>query len=169
MLALDVKMEALKCPIVWLNNAYLFILLLGVCGGGVEGLKWASSSCWRLRRKLSPSWPSLCIESVPVWLLSQFPQLLNIGRDRCCRGGLGLPPRSSAFVVPFWRESLKVGLDYSSSRYTPNLKAHDFQTGRGIQGTKGHFWSTCAVVVRHLYVWSKLYQIYIQVSGKSTQ
>lgn len=122
---------------------------------GAGGSKRASLSRWRLRRKLSPSRPLLCIESVPVWLLPQFPPLLNIGPAVVVAGRV-CPLVGSPLLSRFWRESLKVRLDYSSSRFTPNFKAPDVQTGTAIQRTRGHFWSTWAPCLRRHYVWSNL-------------
>lgn len=151
-------------PIVWLNNAYLIILLLGVGGRGV--CKWASRSRWRLRRKLSPSRPSLCIESVPVWLLPQFPPLLNIGPETavvaagrvCPRVGSPLLSRFFFFREWVWMSDWITALQGSP----PNPTAPDVHTGTGIKGTRGHFWSTWALCLGHLYVWSHLCSDYIR-------
>lgn len=83
MLALDVKMEAFETLKVayCLAKQCLSFYFAAWCGG-VEGAETCRPrSRWRLRRKLSPSRPSLCIESVPVLLLPQFPPLLNIGPE----------------------------------------------------------------------------------------
>lgn len=59
---------------------------------------WGSH--WRLRRKSSPSRPSLRIESVPVWPLQQFPPLLNLGLEATVVvTGRLWPLWGSAFVV----------------------------------------------------------------------
>lgn len=104
MLALDVKMEAfetLKVAYCLAKQCLSFYFAVGC--GGVEGAETSRPrSRWRLRRKLSPSRPSLCIESVPVLLLPQFPPLLNIGPETTVVVARWfLPQGRFSFVVPF--------------------------------------------------------------------
>lgn len=165
MLALDVKMEAfetLKVPYCLAKQCLSLYFAVGC--GGVGGLKWASSSRWRLRRKLSPSWPSLCIESVPVWLLSQFPQLLNIGPETTVGvAGWVRPLVGSPLLLSRFGERGSKWDWITALQGSPQISKHViFRTGTGIQGTKRHFWSTWAVCVRHLYVWPKLCSDYIR-------
>lgn len=103
----------------------------------------------------SPSRPSLCIESVPVWLLPQFPPLLNIGPETAVVVAGWVGPRELVLLCCLVLER-EVRLGYSSLRFTPNPTAPGVHTGTGRQGTRGHFWSTWAPCLRHLHVWSNL-------------
>ena len=170
MLALDVELEAfetLKVAHCLAKQCLSFYFVVG-CGGS-RGLKWASRSRWRLRRKLSPSRPSLCIESVPVRPLSQFPPLLNIGPETTVVvAGWVCPQVRSPLLSHFfrgrvsksdWVTALQGSLLSPQHLMLIQEQAHDAQ--RGISVPSG------------LYVWSDLcrrfwaYNIYIQVSGRS--
>lgn len=95
MLALDVKMEAFETLKVahCLAKQCLSLYFAVGCGGSQE-LKWASCSCWRLRRKLKSQstfavhWKCSCMAALTIPTAVKYRPW-----DFCCCGGLGLPPR----------------------------------------------------------------------------
>lgn len=149
-----------KWPIVWLNNAYLFILLVGVGGrGSWNELAAHVGDCGGSQ---SPSRPSLCIESVPVWLLPQFPPLLNIGPETAVVvAGWVCPPWLGSPLLSHFRgrESPQVRLDYSR---TPDVRRGTGRPEWGVGGVGGHLWSTWVSCLRYLHVWSYLCSVHIR-------
>lgn len=127
MLALYVKMDAFETLKVahCLAKQCLSLHFAVGCGGGPVELKWASCSCWRLRRKLSPSRPSLCIEIVPVWLFPQFPPLLNIGPETAVVvAGWVYPRVASPLLSRFKRERVPKSDRITALQGSPQIPQH---------------------------------------------
>lgn len=80
---------------------------------------------------------SLCIESVPVWLLSQFPPLLNIVPETAVVAVGWVYPRLVFFFV-FLEWNWSTALEGSPKSHCSLL-----HVGAGILETRGHFYSTC--------------------------
>lgn len=137
----------------------MLLLGEGVCvcwSGGGGGLRswneWAAhvgdwGGSW------SPSCPSLCIESVPIWLLPQFPPLFKYRPwNCCCCGGLGLPQWvGSPLLSRFWERS-QIGLQL----FKVHPESQSPWCSYGVDRTRGHYWSTWVPCLRHQHVWSHL-------------
>lgn len=89
----------------------------------------------------SPSRPSLCIESVPVWLLPQFPPLLNIGPETVVVVAGRARPRGPVHLCchVLHRESQsQIGLRPCKAH--PGSPLHPvFMQEQGDKGQGGHF------------------------------
>lgn len=151
-----------KCPIVWPNNAYLFILLLGVvCGGvGVEGFEMSEELTLETEEEVKSQltfavhWKCSCMAALTIPTAVKYRPW-----DPWWCGGLGLPPRWLFFVVPFWWERASKSDWITALQGSPQISKHAIFKRYQVYGGQRHFWSTC---VGRLYVWSKLCSGYIR-------
>lgn len=111
-----------KCPIVWLNNAYLFILLLGVGGRGFEmseQLTLEIEEEVKSQLTFAVHWKCSCMAALTIPTAVKYRPW-----DHCWCGGLGLPPCWFSFVVPFWWERASKSDWITALQGSPQISKH---------------------------------------------